>query len=265
MGERGAPLAGRAVLITGAGTGIGRVLALRYATAGAIVVLAARRRELLEETAKLVGAQGGEAHVVGSDIREAEACRHLVTRTLELCGRLDVLLNNAAVPGADTPVAEMELDNWNDTIATNLTAPMLLSREALRQAMVPSQSGNIQFFSSGAAKAVLPGKAHYAVAKSGLIPLARTLASEVGPLGIRVNTLVIGTVAGELLDNYVTRIAAEQHVKASDVLGRLTASSPLRRLVRPEEVAEVSIWLATDASSAITGQDINVSAGAEMR
>jgi 3-hydroxybutyrate dehydrogenase len=80
-----------------------------------------------------------------------------------------------------------------------------------------------------------------------------------------VNTLVIGTVAGELVDNYIARTAAEQGLATAEVLGRLTASSPLRRLVRPEEVADVSVWLASDAASAITGQDINVTAGAEMR
>jgi NAD(P)-dependent dehydrogenase (short-subunit alcohol dehydrogenase family) len=265
MGNEGAPLAGRAVLITGAGTGIGRVLALRYTSAGAVVVLAGRRTELLEETAALVSELGGQAHVIGCDIRNEGACRDLIAQTLEHCGRLDILLNNAAVPGHNQPVAEMELANWNDAIATNLTAPMVLSREALRQAMIPSESGNIQFFSSAAAKTVLPAKAHYAVAKFALVPLARTLATEVGRVGIRVNTLVIGTVAGELVDNYVARTAAEQGLATAEMLGRLTASSPLRRLVQPEEVADVSVWLASDAASAITGQDINVTAGAEMR
>ena len=265
MADPGTSLVGRTALITGAGTGIGRVLALRYAAAGAAVVLGARRRDLLEETAALVAAQGGEAHIFGCDIRDESSCRELVTRTLERCGRLDILLNNAAVPGRDQHVTDMDLPNWDDTLATNLTAPMLLSREALRQAMVPNGSGNIQFFSSAAAKAVLPGKAHYAVAKFALIPLARTLATEVGPLGIRVNTLVIGTVAGELIDNYVARTATDQGLDAGVVIGRLTAASPLRRLVQPEEVADVSVWLASDAASAITGQDINVSAGAEMR
>ena len=265
MADQGAPLAGRVALITGAGTGIGRILALRYADAGARVVVAARRRELLDETVALVADRGGEAHALGCDIRDEDACGELVSRTLDRCGRLDVLLNNAAVPGRDQPVAEMDLVNWNDTLATNVTAPMVLSREALRQAMMPSGSGNIQFFSSAAAKAVVAGKAHYAVAKFGLVPLARTLAMEVGPVGIRVNTLVIGTVSGELLDNYIARTAAEQGIESEQVRARFTASSALKRLVRPEEVADVSVWLASDASSAITGQDINVSVGAEMR
>jgi 3-hydroxybutyrate dehydrogenase len=159
----------------------------------------------------------------------------------------------------------MTMENWNDTLATNVTAPMVLSREALRQAMIPAKAGNIQFFSSGAAKSVLPRKSHYAVAKLGLIPLAQTLAMEVGHLGIRVNTLVIGTVAGELVEAYVSRLAADEDSAPEDVLRRLTASAALGRLVHPEEVADVSLWLASDTASAITGQDINVTAGAEKR
>ena len=140
MDDREVSFAGRVALITGAGTGIGRVLALRYAAAGAAVVLGARREELLDETAALVTELGGKALVVVCDIRDESSCRELVAQTLERYGRLDILLNNAAIPGRDQPVAEMELDNWNDTLATNLMAPMLLSREALRQVMIPSKS-----------------------------------------------------------------------------------------------------------------------------
>jgi 3-hydroxybutyrate dehydrogenase len=258
-------LRGRVALITGAGTGIGRVLAAHYAAAGADVALAARRGPLLEETAGMLAPHGVGTLVRVTDIRDEGACRDLVADVLERFGRLDILLNNAAVPGRDEPVAEMTVENWDDTIATNLTAPMVLSREALRQAMIPAEAGNIQFFSSGAAKSVLPRKSHYAVAKLGLLPLAQTLAMEVGHLGIRVNTLVIGTVSGELVDAYVARVAAEEGSSPSVVLGRLSASSALRRLVLPEEVAEVSRWLASDAASAITGQNINVTAGAEKR
>jgi glucose 1-dehydrogenase len=258
-------LQGRVVLITGAGTGIGQVLASRYAAAGADVALAARRGPLLEETAAMLARSGTDAFVRVTDIRDEAACSDLVADVLDRFGRLDILLNNAAVPGRDEAVAEMTLENWNDTLATNVTAPMVLSRDALRQAMIPAAAGNIQFFSSSAAKSVLPRKSHYAVAKLGLIPLAQTLAMEVGHFGIRVNTLVIGTVAGELVDAYVNRLAAEEGCSPADVLRRLAASSALGRLVQPEEIAEVSLWLASDTASAITGQNINVSAGAEKR
>jgi glucose 1-dehydrogenase len=258
-------LDGQVCVITGAGTGIGRVLARSYANAGAAVVLAARRLEPLEETAALVRDAGGRASTLQCDLREEDDCARLIATALAEHGRVDVLLNNAAVPGTDQTVAEMDLANWNDTIATNVTGPMLLSKEALRQAMLPARRGNIQFFSSGAAKSVLPRKSHYAVAKLGLLPLAQTLAVEVGEAGIRVNTLVIGTVTGELVDAWAERVASGEGVDRSEVIGRLAQGAALKRLVTPEEVAATSLWLASDAASAITGQDINVTAGAEKR
>ncbi len=257
--------AGRVALITGAGTGIGRVLAIAWAREGAQVVLGARRRDLLEETAALVTAAGGTALVVPTDVAREEDCRAIVARTLERFGRLDVLINNAAIPGTDQRVVEMDLENWNLTIAINLTGPMLMTREALGQAMIPQRSGNVQFMSSAAAKKIRPRKAHYAVAKMGLIPLAQTLAHEVSEHRIRVNTLVIGLVAGELVERWIQRTAGESGRSEQDVRAGLLAEIPRHSAIEPQEIADLSLYLASDAASAITGQNINVTAGAEMR
>ncbi len=159
----------------------------------------------------------------------------------------------------------MTLENWSHTIAVNVTGPMLLAREALRRAMIPARSGNVQFFSSAAAKRVRERKAHYAVAKMGLIPLAQTLALEVGGLGVRVNTLVIGLVAGALVDAWVERTAGESGTSEAQVRAALLAGIPRRRAIDAREVAAVSLFLASDDASAITGQNVNVTAGAEMR
>jgi glucose 1-dehydrogenase len=256
---------GKVALITGAGTGIGRVLATAYAREGARVAIAARRPEPLEETAEAVRAAGSECLVVRADVTREDDCAALVGRILERFGALDVLVNNAGAPGTDMPVAEMTLDNWNETIATNLTGPMLLTREALRHAMIPARRGNVQFVSSLAAKRVRARKAHYAVAKMGLIPLAQTLAHEVSEYGIRVNTLVVGLVRGDLVDRWVARTARESGRSPDAVRAALVADIPMRRAVEPEEVAAVSLFLASDAASAITGQDINVANGGEMR
>lgn len=263
MSER--RFAGRVVLITGAGTGIGRVLAASYARAGASLVLAGRREAPLEETAALVSEAGAPCIVQAADVAVERDCIALVERAVARFGRVDVLLNNAGLPGADMPVAEMTVDNWNHTIAVNVTGPMLLAREALRQAMIPSRAGNVQFFSSAAAKRVRPRKAHYAVAKMALIPLAQTLALEVGPLGIRVNTLVIGLVDGDLVDAWIRRTAGESGRDPDEVRASMVGDIPLRRAIDPQEVANVSLFLASDEASAITGQNVNVTGGAEMR
>jgi NAD(P)-dependent dehydrogenase (short-subunit alcohol dehydrogenase family) len=256
---------GRTALVTGAGTGIGRVIAGAYAREGAAVVVAGRRRELLEKTAVEIRANGGECLVVAADVTRETDCARLVRETLSRFGRLDVLVNNAGAPGTDMPVSQMTLDNWNATIAVNLTGPMLLAREALRQAMIPAKSGNIQFVSSQAAKRVLARKAHYAAAKMGLIPLAQTLALEVSAYDVRVNTIVVGLVRGELVDRWVARSAAETGKPEDEIRAGLVSGIPLRRAVEPEEVAAVSLFLASDAASAITGQNVNVTNGGEMR
>ncbi|WP_082691032.1 SDR family NAD(P)-dependent oxidoreductase [Mycobacterium sp. GA-1199] len=256
-----ADLANSVVVVTGASGGIGRVIARRYARSGATVALVARRPDQLAVTADAIAEDGGHASVHVADIRDESQCRDVVSAVMSRWGRLDVLVNNAAIPGTDQPVVEATVDNWNEVLATNLVAPMVLSREALRQAMIPARSGNIQFLSSAAARTVQPQKAHYAAAKLALSALGQTLALEVGTAGIRVNTLVVGTVEGQLVDNYLARRAAADGVSPDEVRRTLVASTKMGRLIRPDEVADVSIWLASDAASAITGQDINVTGG----
>ncbi|MEC9325712.1 MAG: SDR family oxidoreductase [Actinomycetota bacterium] len=253
--------AGHAVVITGASGGIGRVMARRYAARGANVALVARRPDELAVTAGIIAEEGGAASVHVADIRDEQQCRDVIDAILQRWDRLDVLVNNAAVPGSDQPVSEAMIDNWQNVFATNLFAPVVLTREALSQAMIAAGSGNIQFVSSAAARVVQPKKAHYAAAKLGLTALAQTLALELGTSGIRVNTLVVGSVAGELFDTYVARRAAEDGLDPAELRSRLSALNKLGRLVQPDEIAEVSMWLASDAASAITGQDINVTGG----
>ena len=260
-----ARFAKKVVIVTGAGTGIGRATALAYAREGARVVRGARRVELLVETGKQIGAAGGEWLALPCDVTRESDCVALIARSLERFGRLDVLVNNAAIPGTDMAVVDMTLENWNRTIATDVTGPMLLAREALRQTMIGARSGNIQFFSSAAAKKVIPRKAHYAVAKMGLIPLAQVLAHEVGPYGIRVNTIVIGGVAGELVDRYIERLAGEGQGTVEELRARMGSDAALKRMIQPEEIAAVSLFLASDAASSITGQNINATCGSEMR
>ena len=251
----------RVAIVTGAGTGIGRTIARAFATEGADVVLAGRRVDLLEETAGVVRALGPRALVVPTDVTIEDDVRQLVAHAVDEFERIDILVNNAASPGMDMTVANMTLANWNSTIAACLTGPMLCARECLTQSMLARRSGSILNVSSTAGRHGLPRKSHYSAAKAGLILFTESLAREVGPQGIRVNCIVPGPIATELLDKYHQRLAAERGVAYERIVDEATRPIALRRLIAPEEVAALAVFLASEESSGITAQSIDITGG----
>jgi NAD(P)-dependent dehydrogenase (short-subunit alcohol dehydrogenase family) len=251
----------KVTIITGAGEGLGRVMADRFSAEGAPVVLAGRRAELLVETASQVP---GPVLVVPTDVTDEGQVSNLVAETVDRFGRVDVLLNNAAQPGTDLFIWEQTLENWNNTIAVDVTAAMLCTKEVLAQSMLEQGSGSIINFSSTAGWNGLPRKSHYAVAKAGLRTLTKVSALEAGPHGIRVNCLVPGSIDTELLQRYLDRMAGEQGISSEQMREQWVANVPLRRISTPEEVTELALFLASDAASAITGQSITADAGGVM-
>jgi NAD(P)-dependent dehydrogenase (short-subunit alcohol dehydrogenase family) len=251
----------KVTIITGAGEGLGRVMAERFSAGGAPVVLAGRRAELLVETASQVS---GPVLVVPTDVTHEDQVRNLVAEAVDRFGRVDVLLNNAAQPGTDLFIWEQTLDNWNNTIAVDVTAAMLCTREVLAQSMLERRSGSIVNFSSTAGWNGLPRKSHYSVAKAALRTLTKVSALEAGPHGIRVNCLVPGGIDTELLQRYLDRVAGEQGITSQQLREQWVANVPLRKISSPDEITELALFLASDAASAITGQSINADAGGVM-
>jgi len=171
---------GRVAIITGSGTGIGRDMAIAFAREGAKVCVAARRVELLEETAGLAEKAGGERPlVVRADITQEDEVDAMVEGTVERFGKVDFMINNAAYAGSDLHVCDQTLENWNQTVATNLTSQFLVSRACLRH-MIPQRSGVILTFSSTAALGPYPRKSHYTASKLGIFGFTRTLAIQGG-------------------------------------------------------------------------------------
>jgi NAD(P)-dependent dehydrogenase (short-subunit alcohol dehydrogenase family) len=254
---------GRVVIVTGAGTGIGRVTALAFAREGAALALAGRRREPLEETATLLG--GRPVVVQPTDITSPDDVERLVERTTTELGAVDVLVNNAATPGTDMPVADMTLANWSETLAVNLTGTMLMCRAVLRRSMLPRRRGVIVNLSSTAGKRAIAGKAHYCTTKYGLLAFGRALALEVGAAGVRVNTVVPGSVDTELLARYHARVARAHGTTVEAVRAEAARATGLDHITTADEVAAVILFLASEAASAVTGQDVNVAGAAEMR
>jgi 3-oxoacyl-[acyl-carrier protein] reductase len=254
-------LAGKVAIITGASTGLGPVMARRFVDEGARVLLAARREELVHEAA---AACGDAAIAMRADVTEEGDVIAMVRRAVEELGQVDVLCNNAAAPGTDLHIWEQTLENWNATIAIDVTAAMLCSREVLKQSMLERRSGVILNFSSTAGFNGIPRKTHYVTAKASLRAFTKTVALEVGPYGIRCNCVVPGGIDTDLWRNWVRRTADERGVAYEDHRDRMLASVPLHDISSTDDVANLALFLASDEARTITGQSVVVDAGSYM-
>jgi NAD(P)-dependent dehydrogenase (short-subunit alcohol dehydrogenase family) len=254
---------GRTALITGASQGMGKVIAKRFACEGARVVLVARSRERLAETAEEIEAAGGRAIVAPTDVGDAAEVDSLAQRVEGEIGPLDAIVSNSGIAGPTAELWKVAPEEWEETIRVNLTGTFLLCR-ALLPAMVARGSGSVVVIGSTSGKRPLYGRTPYAASKIALVGLVRTLALELGPLGVRVNLLSPGAIAGPRIESVIreqARAAGISYEAAHTEAIRLT---PLRRLIPPEDVAAAAVFLASDASASTTGEDMNVSGGLAM-
>jgi 3-oxoacyl-[acyl-carrier protein] reductase len=233
-------------------------MARLFSAEGAVLALVGRRSAPLEETAGLLD---GEALVLPTDVTDERSVVEMVRRTVEQFGRIDVLLNNAARPGVDQPIWERSLDNWNATLAIDLTAAMLCTREAIAQSMLERRSGSIVNFSSTAGLRGAPLKSSYCVAKGALRILTSVAAQDAGPYGIRVNCVIPGMTATDLLLDSFASAAGARGVTMEEIRQEAETMHALRRIATPEETAYTALFFGSDESSAITGQSLIVDAG----
>lgn len=255
-------LAGKVAIITGASAGLGRTMGAIFTREGAKVVLAARREELLREAAEEAGPN---AIAVRADVTSEDDVTALVSRAVEAFGHVDILCNNAAAPGQDKWVWEQTLDNWNSTIAIDVTAAMLCTKHVLLQSMLQRRSGVILNFSSTASYAGMARKTHYVTAKASLRAFTKAVALEVGPHGIRCNCIVPGSIDTDLYRNWVERIAREEGVDGAAIRERSLKNVALQTISTTDDVANLALFLAGDESRTITGQSIPVDAGGYMQ
>ena len=250
-------------VITGAGSGIGRTIALAYAKEGANLVLASRSKEALEETQAMVEDLGCKALVVPTDIRNENSVYNLAEQALGFFGRVDILVNNSGITGPTTPLWNISLAEWEETFAVNVTGTYLCCR-AFLPAMIEKRSGSIIMIGSMTGKRPLFGRTPYAGSKLALVGIARTLAWEVGPYGIRVNVISPGAVEGERIKRVVREMAVSQGISEDEAFRQFTSNSPLGRIVPPEDIAAAAVFLASEKAASITGEDLNVSSGVVM-
>lgn len=250
-------------VVTGANRGIGAAIATAYAAEGYTVVPTARDPATLDDTVKAVQAAGGEAIPIACDVRDEVSVAEMSAVVLERHDTVDVVVANAGVAGPTAALHEIDLDDWRDCLATDLDGVFLTFR-AFVPVMIDAGGGSLIAISSMTGKRPLHGRTPYAAAKMGVIGLVRTLATELGPHGVRVNAVCPGAVDGPRIADVVAKQAAARGVTEAEALAAFTDSSPLRRLVTAEEIARTCTFLSSDAAAAITGEDLNVTAGAVM-
>ena len=243
-------LDGKVAVVTGAGRGLGRQMALALAEAGADVVCAARTPEQLEETAGRIRALGRRALTVPCDVMERTQLDTLVARTLERFGRIDVLVNNA---GGYPPMPALHTSEqaFDEAFRFNVTTAFVLSRLVIPH-MRDGEGGSIVNISSAAGRIVRGGFVAYGTAKAALSFMSRQLAAEFAPK-VRVNALALGAIVTSALAPFLT----------DEIRGRMEALTPMKRLGTVEDVAIAALYLASPASSWVTGKVFEVDGGTE--
>jgi NAD(P)-dependent dehydrogenase (short-subunit alcohol dehydrogenase family) len=253
-------LSGKVALVTGAGKGIGRAIALRLAEAGAAVVLSGRDVGALTETLDTLPEPAVGKHLVAPvDLSDADSVAELAARV----DRVDVLVNNSGIGGPSAPLWEVDAADWHETVAVNLTGTFLICK-AFMPGMVARSSGSVVLIGSMTGKRPLLHRAPYATTKLGLVGLCRTLALDAGPYGVRVNVVSPGFVEGPRLDWVIEKQAAARGIPVAEARAIMSSEAPLRSFVTPQDVANAALYLGSDRSGGVTGTDLNVSAGLAM-
>lgn len=247
-------LGGRVAVITGGGTGIGAAIARRFAVEGASVVVTGRRREPLDE----VAAETGGLAVPG-DVTDPTNATEVIAAATRTFGGVDVVVANAGMdrPGSAVDVTDAD---WHDALAVNLSGPMMLCRAAI-PSMIARGGGSIVLVSSVNGLANAPRSVAYDTSKAALISLARSIAVDFGRYGIRANTVCPGWVMTPMGDADMDSVATARGITREEAYGLATASVPLRRPARSDEIAACCLFLASDESSIVSGATLVADGG----
>ncbi len=254
-------LDGKVALITGAGSGIGAAIAERFVADGARICITGRRQEMLDEVAQSLPA--GTVVTCAGDVTSLEDVRRMVETALGFTGRLDVLVNNAAIDPGGTTVVDIDPELWHRVLETNLTGPMYLMKVSIPH-MIEGGGGSIINIASLGGLRCLPGMPAYCSSKAGLIMLTQQVALDFGPANIRCNAVCPGGTRTAMLEKSLSPLAEALGTDLEDVFARISAMVPLRRTASPGEIAGICSYLASDDSTFMTGAVLLVDGGAAI-
>ena len=252
-------LEGKVAAVTGGSRGIGRGIVEAFLEEGARVVLNGRSSEKGEQALKELDA-GDSAHFINGDVTRESTLQAVVDGTVDRYGQIDILVNNAGGSSGFAPVAEMETQDWDHTIAWNVSATFWGTKYALKR-MIPQESGRIINISSLEGKHGKPGIASYVAAKHAINGLTKSTAQEVGTLGITVNAICPGLILTDILRDAGPEAAASMGMTFEQMVEQFSSESAIKRMNTVEEVGAVAVLLASDIGAGITGALWSVDGG----
>lgn len=256
-------LKGKVALVTGAGSGIGKAAALTLGQAGAKIVVMSRSTAEVDQTAAEIRSHGGEALALTADISDAAAMTSLMARTVNLYGRLDIVVANAGINGVWAPIEDLKPAEWDQTMAVNLRGTYLTIHHAVPH-LVQAGGGSIIVISSinGTRTFTTPGASAYAVTKAGQLALVQQLALELGDRFIRINAICPGAIDSEIADNTEQRGKEKAQIPVHFPEGDIPLTHG--RKGRAQDIADAVLFLASDASRHITGTPIWIDGGQSL-
>lgn len=253
-------LEGKVAIVTGGGGGIGRAIALRFAREGAGVVVAGPTEEKIRAVEKEILEVGRHAFAVRADVAQEADVEQMVAATLKNFSRIDILVNNAGIAGPTALVPNVSREDWDRTFAVNLTGAFLCAKHVFPH-LIEQRSGCIINITSIAGLQAYAYRSPYCASKWGLIGLTQTLAEEGGRYGVTANAIAPGPVRGPRIERVIRNRAEEMKLPYEQVVSQYVEPTALKRMVEEEDIAAMSVFLASDEGGNITGETLNISAG----